>query len=146
GAFPPMIGWISATGEYGPEAGMLFAIIFFWTPPHSWALALFSNQDYARAGVPMMPVVAGPRKTKIQMAFYTALMVLSTLSPVYLGFAGLIYGAAAAILGLGFIYHMVRVWADGEDKAARPMFFYSIYYLFLIFVFLLVDRALFFPL
>ncbi len=145
GAFPPMIGWISATGEYGAEAGMLFAIIFFWTPPHSWALALFSNQDYARAGVPMMPVVAGPRKTKIQMAFYTALMVLSTLSPVYLGFAGLIYGAAAVILGLGFIYHMVRVWADGEDKAARPMFFYSIYYLFLIFVFLLVDRALFFP-
>ncbi len=143
GAFPPMIGWIATTGEYGAEAGMLFAIIFLWTPPHSWALALFSNEDYTNAGVPMMPVVAGRKKTKLLMAFYTVLLLPATLSPVYLGFAGLIYGAVAVILGLGFVYHMVRVLRDDEGTAARPMFFYSIFYLFLIFVFLLVDRALF---
>ncbi len=138
-----MIGWIATTGEYGAEAGMLFAIIFLWTPPHSWALALFSNEDYANAGVPMMPVVAGKKKTKMLMAFYTALLLPATLSPVYLGFAGLLYGVAAGVLGIGFAYHMVRVLRDDEGTAARPMFFYSIFYLFLIFVFLLVDRALF---
>jgi protoheme IX farnesyltransferase len=145
GAFPPMIGYIAATGEYGPEAGMLFAIIFLWTPPHTWALALFSNTDYARAGVPMLPVVVGERKTKIQMMFYTALLLPSTLAPVYLGLSGWLYAAAAVVLGAGFAYHMGRVWFDREGqggKAARPMFFYSILYLFLIFAFLLIDRAL----
>ncbi len=145
GAFPPMIGWISVTGDFGPEAGMLFAIIFLWTPPHSWALALFSNEDYARAGVPMLPVVAGKKKTKAWMAFYIALLIPSSLSPVYLGFSGMIYGGAAAILGGGFVYHMIRVWRDKSGGALRPMFFYSIYYLFLIFAFLLVDRMLFIP-
>jgi protoheme IX farnesyltransferase len=140
GAFPPMIGYIAATGDYGPEAGMLFAIIFLWTPPHSWALALFSNQDYTRAGVPMLPVVAGERATKVQMAFYTALLIPATLAPVYLEMSGWIYGIPALALGAGFAYHMVRVWRD--TGAARGMFFYSIYYLFLIFVFLLADRAL----
>lgn len=145
GAFPPMIGYIAATGEYGAEAGMLFAIIFLWTPPHTWALALFSNTDYARAGVPMLPVVAGERKTKIQMIFYTALLLPSTLAPVYLGISGWVYGGAAVILGAVFIYHMARVWFDRggqEGTAAKPMFYYSILYLFLIFVFLLVDRIL----
>ena len=146
GAFPPMIGWISVTGDYGPEAGMLFAIIFLWTPPHSWALALFSNSDYARAGVPMMPVAVGERKTKIQMAIYTALLIPATLSPVLLGFSGIIYGVIATGLGLGFIRHMVLVLRDTEGTATRPMFFYSIYYLFLIFVALLVDNYLFYPL
>ncbi len=145
GAFPPMIGYIAATGEYGAEAGMLFAIIFLWTPPHTWALALFSNTDYARAGVPMLPVVAGERKTKIQMVFYTALLLPSTLAPVYLGISGWVYGGAAVVLGAVFIYHMARVWFDRggqEGTAAKPMFYYSILYLFLIFVFLLVDRIL----
>ena len=136
---------ILGLGDIGPEAGMLFAIIFLWTPPHSWALALFSNEDYARAGVPMLPVVAGKKKTKAWMAFYIALLIPSSLSPVYLGFSGMIYGGAAAILGGGFVYHMIRVWRDGSDGALRPMFFYSIYYLFLIFAFLLVDRMLFIP-
>jgi len=145
GAFPPMIGWIAVTGYFGPEPGMLFAIIFLWTPPHSWALALFSNEDYKRAGVPMLPVVAGVRKTKNWMAFYTALLIPATLSPVYLDFSGAVYGVAAAALGLGFVYHMVRVWRDRLGTAAKPMFLYSIYYLFLIFVFLLVDRAFFIP-
>ncbi len=145
GAFPPMIGWISVTGEFGPEAGMLFAIIFLWTPPHSWALALFSSADYARVGVPMMPAVAGERATKAQMALFTAFLVPASLSPVYLGFSGLVYGAAAVVLGLGFVRHMVRVWRDREGTAAKPMFFFSIYYLFGIFVFLLADRAFFHP-
>ena len=139
GAFPPMIGWIAVTGSYGAEPGMLFAIIFLWTPPHSWALALFSNEDYARAGVPMMPVVAGERATKVQMALYTALLLPATLVPVYLGMSGWIYGIAAIVLGIGFATHMGRVWRDTE--AARPMFFYSIWYLFLIFAFLLIDRV-----
>ena len=146
GAFPPMIGWIAVTGSYGPEAGMLFAIIFLWTPPHFWALALFGNQDYERAGVPMMPVVVGERKTKALMAFYTALLIPATLSPVYLGFAGIVYGLAVLALDLNFIRHMVLVWRDTEGKAAKPMFLYSIYYLFGIFVFLLADRAFHYPL
>ena len=124
---------------------MLFAIIFLWTPPHSWALALFSNEDYTRAGVPMMPVVVGEKKTKRWMAFYTGLLIPASLSPVYLDFSGTIYGVAAAVLGGGFVYHMIRVWQDEDGRAAKPMFLYSIYYLFLIFVFLLVDRALFIP-
>ena len=140
GAFPPMIGYIAATGQYGPEAGILFAIIFLWTPPHSWALALFSNEDYARAGIPMLPVVAGQRNTKLWMVFYMALLLPSTLAPVYLGMSGWVYGAAAIALGAGFAYHMLRVWRDGGRKAARAMFFYSIVYLVLIFAFLLVDR------
>ncbi len=143
GAFPPMIGYIAATGEYGPEAGMLFAIIFLWTPPHSWALALYRDEDYARAGIPMLPVVAGRRATKAWMAFYTALLLPSTLAPVYLHMSGWLYGAAALALGAGFVYHMVRVWRDDGIRTARPMFFYSIVYLFLIFVFLLLDRAFF---
>ncbi len=145
GAFPPMIGYIAVTGQYSPEAGMLFAIIFMWTPPHSWALALFGNADYTRAGVPMLPVVAGENVTKRQMALYTLLLIPSTLSPVLLAMSGWVYGIAAVVLGAGFVYHMVRVLWDTEGKAARPLFFYSIYYLFLIFVFLLVDRIFFFP-
>ena len=143
GAFPPMIGYIAVTGQYGPEAGMLFAIIFLWQPPHTWALALFSNTDYTRAGVPMLPVVAGEHGTKVQMWVYTLLMVPATLAPVYLQMSGWIYGIAATLLGLNFIRHMWRVWKDTE--AARKMFFFSIYYLFAIFAFLLIDRFAFFP-
>lgn len=143
GAFPPMIGYIAVTGEYGPEAGMLFAIIFLWTPPHTWALTLFSNTDYTEAGVPMLPVVVGEHRTKIQMWFYTLVMVPATLAPVYLQMSGWVYGIAASLLGLNFLRHMWLVWKD--TAAARKMFFYSIFYLFGIFAFLLVDRFLFFP-
>ncbi len=142
GAFPPMIGWAAVTGDVGLEAWVMFAIIFLWTPPHFWALALFRCADYARAGVPMLPVVAGVRATKRQIVAYTALLVPTTLVPVAIGMAGPGYGVAAAALGAWLLVHAVRVWRDEEGTAARPLFFYSILYLFLIFAALLVDRAL----
>ena len=142
GALPPVIGWAAVTGAVSLESLSLFAIIFLWTPPHSWALALFSNTDYTRAGVPMLPVVAGERETKRQILIYTALMIAATYMPVIIGLSGVVYGVAVTVLGAGFVRHAVRVWRDETDKAARRMFGYSIVYLFLIFVFLLVDRAL----
>jgi protoheme IX farnesyltransferase len=142
GALPPVIGWAAVTGTVSIESVSLFAIIFLWTPPHSWALALFSNEDYTRAGVPMLPVVAGTRETKKQIAIYTALMIGAAYVPVIIGLSGAVYGVAATVLGAVFVRHVLRVWRDETDKAARPMFGYSILYLFLIFVFLLVDRAL----
>ena len=142
GALPPVIGWAAVTGTVSLESLSLFAIIFLWTPPHSWALALFSNADYTRAGVPMLPVVAGARETKRQILIYTGLMIAATYMPVIIGLSGVLYGVAATVLGAGFVHHAVRVWRDETDQAARPMFGYSIMYLFLIFVFLLVDRAL----
>jgi len=145
GALPPVIGWAATTGDIGLGAVVLFAIIFLWTPPHSWALALFRRGDYEAAGVPMLPVVAGERETKKQMALYTALLIPATLAPVAIGMSGALYGAAAVLLGIGFARHMARVWKDTEDKAAKPMFFFSILYLFLIFVALLADRVLFIP-
>ena len=141
GALPPVIGWAAVTGTVSVESLSLFAIIFLWTPPHSWALALFSNEDYTRAGVPMLPVVAGARETKRQMLIYTALMIAATYLPVLIGLAGVVYGLAAAVLGAGFVRHALRVWRDETATSARPMFGYSIFYLFGIFVFLLVDRA-----
>jgi len=145
GALPPVIGWAAVSGDVGLGAVVLFAIIFLWTPPHSWALALFRRGDYEAAGVPMLPVVAGERKTKKQMAIYTALLIPVTLAPVLIGMSGALYAAAAVLLGLGFARHMVRVWKDTEGKAARPMFFFSILYLFLIFAALLADRVFFLP-
>ena len=145
GAFPPMIGWAAASGEIGLGAGVLFAIIFLWTPPHSWALALYRREDYARAGVPMMPVVAGARRTKKRIVIYSVLLVTATSLPVFIGMAGALYGTAAGVLGLGFLYKAVLVWRDPSEtalKTARPLFFYSITYLFLIFVFLLAERLI----
>ncbi len=142
GALPPVIGWAAVTGDVGLGAVLLFAIIFLWTPPHSWALALYRNADYVAAGVPMMPVVAGARKTKVLMLVYTALLVPTTLAPVAVGLSGWVYGAAASALGLAFLGHAVKVWRDDTVATARPMFLFSILYLFLIFVFLLIDRVL----
>ena len=147
GAFPPMIGWVAVTGDIGLGAIAMFAIIFFWTPPHSWALALFRRGDYEAADVPMMPVVAGERETKRQMLIYTVLLIVATLSPVFVGMSGLVYGAVATGLGIEFWRRCWRVWKSDEDeeKTARPLFLFSILYLFSIFVALLVDRLVFFP-
>ncbi len=153
GALPPVIGWAAASGDVGLGAAVLFAIIFLWTPPHTWALALFRRGDYEAAGVPMLPVVAGERETKRQMLIYTALLVPATLLPVVIGMSGALYGIAAAGLGLNFTRHAWRVWKDPDDtdggqgggKTARPMFFFSILYLFLIFAALLADRLYFIP-
>ena len=142
GAFPPMIGWAAATGHVGLGAWVLFAIIFLWTPPHSWALALFRKADYDRAGVPMLPVVAGDRETRRQMLIYSCLLVPVTLLPVVIGMSSWLYGAVAAALGVGLLRHAVRVLRDDGPVTARAMFFYTIFYLFLIFSALLGDRAL----
>jgi heme o synthase len=142
GAFPPMIGWAATTGDLGWGALALFAIIFLWTPPHSWALALFRKQDYVRAGVPMMPVVAGERSTRAQVLAYTCVLVPATFLPMLIGTSGWFYGLAAAGLGAGMLGHALRVYRDNGVRSARGLFFFSILYLFLIFAALLLDRAL----
>ncbi len=144
GAFPPMIGWAAVTGDVGAMPLILFAIIFFWTPPHFWALALFRSGDYGRAGIPMLPVVAGRRNTKAQMLVYTAVLLPFSVSPYLFGATGLVYGAGAALLGLLFIISAVGVWRepdDAGDRRARQMFGFSILYLFLLFALLLADLA-----
>ncbi len=146
GAFPPMIGWTAVTGDIGLGSIALFSIIFFWTPPHSWALALFRRGDYAAADVPMMPVVAGETSTKRQMLVYTLLLIPATLAPVALGVSGAFYGVVAAGLGIEFWRRLWRVWKSDDVMTARPFFLFSILYLFLIFAALLVDRLLFVPL
>jgi protoheme IX farnesyltransferase len=142
GALPPMIGWAAASGEIGWGAVALFAIIFLWTPPHSWALALFRKGDYDRAGVPMMPVVAGERATRAQILGYSAVLVPATFLPVPLGTSTWLYACAAAVLGALFLRHAWRVYRDDGVRTARALFFFSILYLFLIFSALLLDRAL----
>jgi protoheme IX farnesyltransferase len=141
GAFPPMIGWAAVTGQISLASIALFLLIFMWTPPHFWALALYRTGDYAKAGVPMLPVVAGARATKVQMLVYTVLLFPLALAPWALGLTGAVYAVAAVILGLLFILAAVRVWFDSGERAARQMFAFSILYLFLLFTLLIVDRA-----
>jgi protoheme IX farnesyltransferase len=141
GALPPMIGWAAVTGDVSLASFSLFLIIMLWTPPHSWALALFSRADYERAGIPMLPVVAGIDATKRQILIYTLLMLPVTLLPTVLGVSGLVYGAAATVLGGIFLWFTLRLKRDESNETARPLFAFSIFYLFMIFVFLLVDRA-----
>jgi protoheme IX farnesyltransferase len=141
GAFPPMIGWAAMSGHLGLAPIALFLLIFMWTPPHFWALALFRAGDYAKAGVPMLPVVAGARATKRQMLVYTLLLFPLALAPWALGVAGHVYGAVAALLGVLFILAAVKVWFDPTDRSAKRMFGFSILYLFLLFALLIVDRA-----
>jgi len=142
GALPPVVGWAAVTGGVDAGALALFAIIFFWTPPHSWALALFRREDYARASVPMLPVVAGERATRRQILAYTLLLVPASLSPVAVGLAGPFYAAAAVVLDALLLRHALRVWRDETDRSARPLFGFSIVYLFLVFVALLADSLI----
>ena len=139
GAFPPMIGWAAVTGDVSLASIALFALIFFWTPPHFWALALVKSGDYARAGVPMLPVVAGARETKRQILIYVVLLLPIALAPTLLGVAGWIYGSAAIALGLMFLLAAIRVWFDESERSARQMFAFSILYLFALFALLIVD-------
>jgi protoheme IX farnesyltransferase len=141
GAFPPMIGWAAATSEIGWGAIALFAIIFFWTPPHFWALSLYRTDDYATAEVPMLPVISGPRETKRQILLYTVVLWPAVAAPWLLGIAGSFYGAGALLLSMLFTGAAIRVWRDDSDRSARRMFAFSLLYLFLIFSFLLVDRV-----
>jgi protoheme IX farnesyltransferase len=142
GALPPVIGWAAASGDVGLGALVLFAIIFLWTPPHSWALALFRRNDYEDAGVPMLPVVAGERATRNQMIAYTCLLLPATLAPVIIGMSGALYGVAAVVLGALLLRHAIRVRNEASAASARGMFFFTILYLFLIFAALLADALL----
>jgi len=142
GAFPPMIGWATVTGDVSLASIALFAIIFFWTPPHFWSLALYRAGDYAAAGIPMMPVVAGPAATRQQIVAYAALMLPVSLAPVALGVAGSLYGAGAALLSAVFVWGALRVWRTDDDAPARRLFRYSILYLALLFALLAADHAL----
>ena len=145
GAFPPVIGWAAVTGDVTLVSIAFFAIIFLWTPPHFWALSLYCSGDYARAGVPMMPLVAGRISTKRQMLIYTMLLLPVSLVPYFLGAAGLLYAVGAGVLGLAFIASAVRVMREPDavdDQATRAMFKFSLLYLFLVFAFLLADTLL----
>jgi protoheme IX farnesyltransferase len=145
GAFPPMIGWAAVTGSVGLESLVLFLIIFMWTPPHFWALALYRCRDYERAGVPMLPVVAGADETRRQILIYSVLLVALSFAPRLLGIASVLYTISAAVLGALLLWYAWRVWVvrDGApaDRAAKQLFGYSILYLFLLFAVLLVEHA-----
>ena len=141
GAFPPMIGWAAVTGDVSLPSIVLFLLIFMWTPPHFWALSLFRHGDYAKAGIPMMPVVAGQRSTKLQMLVYTLALCPLTLAPVFLGVAGWIYGAVSMLLNIGFVAYALRVLLSDDLRWAKRMFGFSLLYLFAHFSMLCIDRA-----
>jgi heme o synthase len=146
GAFPPMIGWAAMTGTVSLEGLVLFLMIFLWTPPHFWALALYRTRDYERAGVPMLPVVAGPDETRKQIVVYSALLAPLALAPSFLGFGGPFYTLSAIVLGavlLALALNVYRVREGREaDRAAKQLFAFSILYLFGLFAALLAERSL----
>ncbi|MGE3066998.1 MAG: heme o synthase [Hyphomicrobiaceae bacterium] len=145
GAFPPMIGWAAVTGAVSLESVLLFLIIFMWTPPHFWALALYRSRDYERAGVPMLPVVAGPDETRRQILLYSLLLVPLAVVPALIGLGGLLYACVSIVSGAIFLALAWKVWRVREgraaDRAARQLFGFSILYLFLLFAALLIERC-----
>ena len=140
GAFPPMIGWAAVTGHVSLESIMLFSLIFFWTPPHFWALALYKNTDYRKAGIPMLPVVSGERVTRQQILLYTIVLTPFVFAPYFMHIAGTIYLAGAVVLHGLFLLSAFRVWRDKTFKFAKIMFGYSIFYLFGLFALMMIDR------
>ena len=146
GAFPPMIGWATASGSVSLESLVLFLIIFMWTPPHFWALSLYRSRDYERAGVPMLPVVAGLDETRKQIVIYSALLVPLALLPAFMGLGGPVYTLVAILSGAVFLALALNVYRVREhraaDRAAKQLFGFSIFYLFGLFAALLVDRGL----
>lgn len=150
GAFPPVIGWAAVTGSTPLDAWILFAIIFFWTPPHFWALSLVAHKEYAKAGVPMLPVTSGAKATRLQILLYTILLIPVGLSPVVTGLGGWVYAATSTILTAGFLYFAAKVFrsragdadaGDQERKLAMSMFAFSILYLFGLFAALIVEHG-----
>ena len=147
GAFPPLIGWVAATGDVTLMPVLLFAIIFFWTPPHFWALALFVKTDYAKVGIPMLPVVAGEAATRRQILIYSVLLLPLSMLPWFIGGTGAFYGIAAGVLSLVFLGLAIRVGTrrQSEDDSMKPekqLFGYSVLYLFVLFAALVADRWL----
>ena len=143
GALPPVVAWASVTGTVDVEPLLLFAIIFFWTPPHFWALALFRSDDYARAGIPMLPVVAGPDATRLQILLYTIVLVAIAAAPWPLGYFDAIYGITSLVLGAGMLVLAVNGYVRRERsqslRATRKLFAFSILYLFVLFATLLLE-------
>jgi heme o synthase len=161
GALPPLVGWAAATGEMPLNAWLLVAIIFLWTPPHSWALALYKSGDYAAANVPMMPVAKGPASTRLQMLLYSLILVPVAIAPVFTGLGGMIYGVVSASTGLVFLLLAWRVFmsragdVDGreegrslysdnaiDNKPARDLFAFSLLYLTALFAALLIEHGM----
>jgi protoheme IX farnesyltransferase len=142
GAAPPVLGWVAVTGHVHPYALLLFLIIFIWTPPHFWALAIFRREDYSRAQVPMLPVTHGVVYTRWHVLFYTVLLIVITVLPYLTGMSGLFYLGGALVLGGGFLYYAVRLMNPPDDFFAMRVFNYSIIYLMALFAFLLVDHYL----
>jgi len=142
GALPPVVGWAAVSGSAPLEAWVLFAIIFLWTPPHFWALALYKQSDYARAGIPMMPVVAGEASTRRQIFGYSLALAAAGFAPVLFGVAGVLYAVVAAALGAGFVWLAWRVLVtpEGEYASAKKLFGFSILYLFGVFAAILIER------
>jgi protoheme IX farnesyltransferase len=149
GAFPPVIGWAAVTGHVGVMPILLFLIVFLWTPPHFWSLSLYACGDYGRAGVPMLPVVAGPRATRRQIVLYTIILAPFAALPWVLGYAGPVYGFTAIALGAGFLVSVIRVWRDKQDERgasltkdapARAAFRFSLAYLAILFLAVAVDH------
>ena len=140
GAMPPVLGWAAVTGDISYQALLLFLIIFAWTPPHFWALALYRKHEYAKAGVPMLPVTHGDKFTRLHVLFYTVILVTVTLLPFATRMSGLIYVIAAVTLGAVFLYYAVRIYCDYSDRLAQTTFRYSIVYLTLLFSALLIDH------
>jgi heme o synthase len=152
GAFPPVIGWAAVTGSVDLIPLVLFAIVFIWTPPHFWSLALWANDDYRRAGVPMLPVVAGAKETRRQILLYTLVLVPVSLVPFFVGFSGPLFGIGAGLLGAVFLERVYRVMTDLQDETgvslsrdmpAKRAFKYSVLYLFALFGVLALDRLVF---
>src|SRR3954452_20673107 len=139
GAVPPLVGWTAVTGSLDPTALYLFAIVFYWTPPHFWALSLLMKDEYARVGVPMMPVVHGEAETRRQIVLYTLLLTLLTLLPVAFGFFGALYGVAAAALGAAFITLALRVQRRADRRSALRAYLFSLAYLAALFAAMVLD-------
>ena len=140
GAMPPVLGWAAATGDVSYQALLLFLIIYAWTPPHFWALALYRKQEYARAGVPMLPVTHGDRYTRLHVLLYTLILVAVTLLPFATGMSGAIYLASVLVLDALFVWYAVRIVLRYSDRLAQSTFRYSILYLMLLFSALLIDH------
>ncbi len=142
GAMPPVLGWAAMTGDVGHDALILCLIIFLWTPPHFWALALYRAEDYRKAGLPMLPITHGPEFTRLQVLLYTIVLFAATLLPFVFRMSGPLYLGAAVILGVGFMAYGFQLWRDYSDALARRTFRFSIWHLSLLFAALLLDHYL----
>jgi heme o synthase len=142
GAVPPLVGWAAVTGHLDPTALYLFAIVFYWTPPHFWALSLLMKDEYARVGIPMMPVVHGETETRRQILLYTGLLLVLTLLPVVFGFFGMIYAAAALLLGAAFVSLALRLQRMADRRSALRTYLFSLAYLALLFCAMVIDARL----